>query len=69
MLFSELLISSGLVNNLIVPSNFEVSIIAKNLDSPRQIAETTNGHIIIGSKKLSSVSVFKSLGEKLLWLL
>ena len=55
MLFSELLISSGLVSNLIVPSNFEVSIIAKNLDSPRQIAETTNGHIIIGSKKGSEV--------------
>ena len=34
-----------------VPQNFEIKIISEGLDSPRQLAETNNGHIIVGSKK------------------
>ena len=43
------------VDSLNVPKNFEISIFAKNLDSPRQITETSSGHIIVGSKKGSEV--------------
>ena len=39
------------VETLKVPENFEISILAKNLDSPRQMTETLSGHIIVGSKK------------------
>ena len=39
------------INNLNLPSNFEINIISENLDSPRQLAETANGHIVVGSKK------------------
>ena len=43
------------VETLKVPENFEISILAKNLDSPRQMTETLSGHIIVGSKKGSEV--------------
>jgi glucose/arabinose dehydrogenase len=33
-----------------VPEGFEISIFANNLESPRQIAETNNGFVIVGSK-------------------
>jgi glucose/arabinose dehydrogenase len=39
------------INNLNVPENFVIEIFADDLNSPRQIAETDNGHIIVGSKK------------------
>ena len=39
------------INNLNLPNNFEITIISENLDSPRQLAETKNGHLIVGSKK------------------
>ncbi len=51
IIFSGHLISSSILNNLSVPNGFEISILAKNLDSPRQITETSSGHIIVGSKK------------------
>ncbi len=43
------------LKKLKVPKNFEIDIISENLDSPRQMAETMNGHIIVGSKKGSEV--------------
>ena len=54
-LFSVFYINAQNIQNLNVPENFEISILAKDLDSPRQIAETSSGHIIIGSKKGSEV--------------
>ena len=30
--------------------NFEISIIASDIESPRQITETEDGHLIVGSK-------------------
>ena len=38
------------INKLYVPEGFEISIYADNLDSPRQLTETGNGFIIVGSK-------------------
>ena len=39
------------LDKLNLPSGFEISIFADNLDSPRQISETDDGYIIAGSKK------------------
>ena len=38
------------INKLFVPEGFEISIYADNLDSPRQLTETGDGFIIVGSK-------------------
>ena len=38
------------INKLYVPEGFEISIYADNLDSPRQLTETADGFIIVGSK-------------------
>ncbi len=49
---------SGYSDNILklkVPKNFEINIISEGLDSPRQLAETNNGHIIVGSKKGNEV--------------
>jgi len=48
--------SSG-IDNLVLPEGFEISIAANDLNSPRQIAETKAGHIVVGSKK----------GDKIVW--
>ena len=39
-----------IINKLYVPEGFEISIYADNLDSPRQLTETGDGFIIVGSK-------------------
>ena len=39
------------LDNLILPTGFEISIFADDLNTPRQISETAKGHIIVGSKK------------------
>ena len=38
------------LEKLKVPENFEISIIASDIESPRQITETEDGHLIVGSK-------------------
>ena len=38
------------ISKLYVPEGFEISIYADNLDSPRQLTETADGFIIVGSK-------------------
>ena len=43
------------IEKLKVPQNFAIDIISAGLDSPRQLAETNNGHILVGSKKGSEV--------------
>ena len=43
-------VNSQNIDHLVVPENFEISIIAQDLDTPRQIAETDNGYLIVGSK-------------------
>tara|TARA_B100000886_G_scaffold294350_1_gene220779 strand:+ start:6203 stop:7330 length:1128 start_codon:yes stop_codon:yes gene_type:complete len=47
--------ASDNIKNLLVPDGFEINIFASELQSPRQIAETADGHIIVGSKKGSEV--------------
>ena len=44
-------ISSSVIEKLNVPENFNVEIYAQDIDSPRQITQTNNGYIIVGSKR------------------
>ena len=53
--FVSFLADANSVSQLALPNGFDIEIIAKDLNSPRQIAETENGHIIVGSKKGSEV--------------
>ncbi len=46
---------SSLLEELTVPEGFEISIFASDLDSPRQLTETKDGAIIVGSKKGTNV--------------
>ena len=39
------------LDKLNLPVGFEISIFAKDLDSPRQITQTDEGYVIVGSKK------------------
>ena len=39
------------LDKLNLPDGFEISIFAKDLDSPRQITQTNDGYVIVGSKK------------------
>ena len=54
-LFSFFLNADSNLSKLILPENFEITILAKDLETPRQITETSNGHIIVGSKKGNEV--------------
>ena len=47
------------INKLLIPDDFEISIYAENLDSPRQITETDNGFIIVGSKNGKNIFALK----------
>ena len=58
LIFCTLNINSNLLDELILPEGFQISIFAKNLDSPRQITETKDGAIIVGSKKGTEVIAF-----------
>ena len=39
------------IEDLNLPSGFKIEIFADGLNTPRQITETMDGHIIVGSKK------------------
>ena len=53
--FSIFVNSQQNIDKLNIPIGFEINIFADNLDTPRQIAETNNGHISVGSKSGSEV--------------
>ena len=55
LLSLSLLGYSDNLEKLKAPQNFVIDIISAGLDSPRQLAETNNGHILVGSKKGSEV--------------
>ncbi len=55
VLFLSFFGNTNNLEKLKVPQNFEIDIISEGLDSPRQMAETNKGHIIVGSKKGSEV--------------
>ena len=46
-----------------IPDGFEISIFADNLESPRQIAETENGYVIVGSKKGDKIYAFNDINS------
>ena len=46
---------SDLTNKLSVPEGFKISIYADGIESPRQITETNDGYIIVGSKNGKNV--------------
>ena len=50
-IFSVMLTSSSNLDKLTVPDGFEISIYADKIETPRQITETQNGYVIVGSKK------------------
>ena len=48
---SSLSLYSSNIDDLVLPQGFDISIVASDLDSPRQLAETKSGHVIVGSKR------------------
>ena len=46
------------LDKLNIPNGFHISIFADNLESPRQIAGTDNGYVIVGSKKGNEIYAF-----------
>ena len=54
IIFTNQLLSNQL-DKLNLPEGFKISIFADELDSPRQITETTEGFIIVGSKNGDSI--------------
>ncbi len=57
--FSSFINADTNINKLLIPDDFEISIYAENLDSPRQITETDNGFIIVGSKNGKNIFALK----------
>ncbi len=53
--FSIFINSQSNIDKLNIPNGFEINIFADDIDTPRQIAESNNGHILVGSKKGSEV--------------
>ena len=51
----NLISDENFIDKLSVPEGFEIEIFAEDLDSPRQITQTLDGHIVIGSKKGNEV--------------
>ncbi len=52
---------SDLTNKLSVPEGFKISIYADGLESPRQITETNDGYVIVGSKNGKNVFALQDL--------
>ena len=48
-------VQSNNINKLQLPEGFQVSIYAEGIESPRQITETEDGHVIVGSKNGKSI--------------
>jgi glucose/arabinose dehydrogenase len=55
LFFSLNILTNEYLMKLNLPKNFEISIFANNLESPRQMAETKNGFVIVGSKSGQSI--------------
>ena len=62
--FSIFINSQSNIDKLNLPDGFEINILVDGLDSPRQITETDNGHIIVGSKNGSTVTAFINNGRE-----
>ncbi len=55
IIFSFNSYTASLLDTLKVPSGFKIDVFAKDLNSPRQITQTSKGYVIVGSKKGSEV--------------
>ncbi len=55
VLFISFDVTSKEINNLIVPKNFDIEIFAEGINSPRQMTETDDGHIVVGSKNSDEI--------------
>ena len=53
--------NTDLVNKLNAPKGFEISIYADGLESPRQMTETNDGSIIVGSKNGKNIYALQDL--------
>ena len=53
--YTQFIFAKERIDSLNLPPNFTIQGFAADLDSPRQITETADGHIIVGSKKGSEV--------------
>jgi glucose/arabinose dehydrogenase len=53
--YTQFIFANERIDSLNLPPNFTIEVFAADLDSPRQITETADGHIIVGSKKGSEV--------------
>ncbi len=49
--FSFFIYADENLERLTLPDGFQINVYAENLNSPRQITQTANGHVIVGSKK------------------
>ena len=55
VLFISFDVTSKEINNLIAPKNFDIEIFAEGINSPRQMTETDDGHIVVGSKNSDEI--------------
>ena len=53
--YTQLIFANERIDSLNLPPNFTIEVFAGDLDTPRQITETADGHVIVGSKKGSEV--------------
>ena len=64
MLFGLILnVQSNNINKLQLPEGFQVSIYAEGIESPRQITETEDGHVIVGSKNGISIYALNDINK------
>ena len=64
MLFGLILnVQSNNINKLQLPEGFQVSIYAEGIESPRQITETEDGHVIVGSKNGKSIYALNDINK------
>ena len=52
--------SSHIINNLEIEKGFSIEIFVEDIDTPRQIAESANGNIFVGSRSGGTISAIDS---------
>lgn len=59
-LFTSHLNANEIISNLNIEEGFSIEIFFEGIDSPRQIAESDNGNIFVGSRSSGTISVIDS---------
>ena len=57
MLQADLYASSNTINQLQIEEGFNIEVFVENIDTPRQMAESDNGNIFVGSRSGGTISV------------